>query len=87
MSFPSYPSVGEPYEKHFPMYLSRLLFLLCQSQALCLKDTVGTFPRFYFYASGALQINENWAPAPAAVRPRLHFLLTAKPALPPFYLM
>lgn len=73
MSFPSYPSVGEPYEKHFPMYLSTLLFLLCQSQALCLKGTVDIFPRFYFYSSGALQINENRAPAPAAVRPLLRF--------------
>lgn len=73
MSFPSYPSVGEPYEKHFPMYLSKLRFLLCQSQALCLKGTVGIFPRFYFYSSCALQINENWAPAPGAVRPLLHF--------------
>lgn len=73
MSFPSYPSVGEPYEKHFPMYLSKVRFLLCQSQALCLKGTVGIFPRFYFYSSCALQINENWAPAPGAVRPLLHF--------------
>lgn len=73
MSFPSYPSVGEPYEKHFPVHLSTLLFLLCQSEALCLKGTVGIFPRFYFYSSGALQINENGAPAPAAVRPLLRF--------------
>lgn len=69
------------------MYLSVLLLSLCQSRALCLKGTVGIFLRFYFYYSGALQINEDWAPAPAAVRPLLHFLLTAKPALPPFYLM
>jgi len=58
-SFPLHPLVGEPYEKHFPMYLSALLFLLCQSQPLCLKGTVGIFPRFDFYSRGALQINEN----------------------------